>query len=467
MKLGPWEPDNAAMGGANMATCRNVYAAASGYRPVKSMTEFADAISGEFKGAASFLATDGAARLLAGSGTDLYSLVAGSWTSVLDTLSVYTRWRFVQFGNFAVCTYGGAPVEVDLGANTAGDLAGSPPDADLCAVVRDFVVLGRCDGDETLITWSGFNDHTSWTAGTDMSGYQPMLTGGRIMGVTGGERGLILQRDRIVLMSYTGDVDAPFQFDEVSTNYGCVAEGSVAQAGNVTFCYSRRGFIKIEAGAVSPIGVERVDKTFRDTYTMDDLGNIWATVDPERTLVVWTIYGRQWCYNWTLDRWTDWLLPADAAFQAFSESTSIDALDALFSNLDSVPYSLDDPRFSGGEPRLIMVGRDGTFNVLNGPNMAAEFTTSPQEPFQGVRARINRVRPVCDAIEGVKVTIGYSQRLGDGNLTAISTDLRASGDMPLRCSGRYITPTLEIAEGVQWTIAQALEFPDMVASGAR
>lgn len=468
MKFGAWEPDNAVVGSPSMAICRNVYpAAAKGYIPARAMSQLAPALDEQYMGGAAFLSADGSPRVLAGSITDLYSLDAGTWSSLVGSLTVSNAWHFVQFGDYAIGVYGAAPIEISLTPNTATTLGGSPPDADLCAVVRDFVVLGRCDGDETLVTWSAFNDHTGWTAGTNQSGFQPMLTGGKITGLAGGEYGLILQRERITRMTYTGDADTPFQFDEISTNYGCIAEGSVVQAGGVTFCYSRRGFIKIEAGGITPIGVERVDRTFRDAYSEADLINISATVDPERTMVMWHIYGRTWCYHWILDRWTDLSLSTQATFSAFTTSINLDQLDGIYGNLDSIPGSLDNPAFSGGNPRVIMVASDGTFNVLTGANLAATFKYSQQEPFQGRRARAERARPVTDATTGLTLTMEYVQRVGDAAQSKVYTSLRNSGDMPIRVSARYLTPTLEIAAGTTWTFASGVDFPAMASAGDR
>jgi len=465
--FGPWEPDKATLGANNLSVCRNVYAGGGGYLPVKGFSQIAPALSGTFKGGVSFLGPDGSARMLAGSGTNLYSLVSGAWTSILGSLTVNTFWQFAQFGSVAVAVNGGAPIAVNLTANTAAALTGSPPTADMVTVVRDFVVLGRTNGANNMVTWSGFNNHTQWTAGTNQSGFQPMLTGGKITGLTGGEYGMILQTDRIVRMTYTSDPVAPFQFDEVSTNYGCIAEGSVAQAGGIVFCYSRRGFIKIEAGGVTPIGVERVDRTFRAAYTTAALAGLTSAVDPERTLVTWCVANRVWCYNWALDRWSDWDMQAFSIFPSFSASISIDALDALYGNLDAVPYSLDDPRFSGGDPRLTIVANDGTFNVLSGSNLKATFREAPQEPFAGRRARISRVRPQTDAVSGVTLSLTYSQRLGDTQVTDTYTDLRMSGDMPVRTAGRYITPALEIAAGTVWTYAQGIDYAGIEAGGTR
>lgn len=462
--LGEWKPDIAPHLTDSLITARNVYASANGYRPVKAPSEIAPALTGGFRGGGSFVSSDGTARMIAGDETDLYSLSGGVWGSVVGSLSVSTFWDFAQFGDDVISTNGGSPLSFDLAAGTAGALGGSPPTADMCMVVGDFVFLLRTDGDVNAVSWCDQGDPNEWSSG--FAGTQPLYSGGKIMGRAGGEYGLILKRFAIVRASFTGDQTNPFQFDTISTNYGCAAEKSVAQAGDLVFCWSDRGFIQIQAGAITPIGVEKVDRTFRETYSLSDMANMWACVDPERTLVLWVMPGRVWCYNWALGKWTDWSFSVQAAFASFSENTTLEQLDALYGDLDSIPYSLDDPRFQGGDPRLTIVGFNGAFSVLSGANLEASFGLPYLELAQGRTARVRTARPLTDATSGLELTLYYGQRLGDAPHGVIYTDLRDNGDMPVRVAGRYIRPELKVAAGSLWSYALGCEF-EFEAGGRR
>jgi hypothetical protein len=452
---GSWEPDKSPNLSDSLLIARNVYASANGYKPVKGPSEIADALPGTFRGGGSFVASDGTARMIAGDDTDLYSLSGGAWTSAIGSLTVPTFWQFAQFDSDVICVNGGVPIDYDLSADTAANLVGSPPTADLVTIVGDFVVLGRTDGAVNAVSWSDQGNAEVWSTG--FAGTQPLYANGKIMGLAGGEYGLILQRFGITRMTFTGDATNPFQFDTVFTNYGCAAEKSVAQAGDLVFCWSDRGFIQIQAGGITPIGSEKVDRTFRKTYSLDDMTNMWACVDPERTLVLWVMPGRVWCYNWTLQKWTDWAFSATAAFASFSENTSLEQLDAIYGNLDLIPYSLDDPRFQGGDPRLTIVGFDGTFNVLAGDNLEATIGLPNLEPAQGRTARVRTARPLTDAIDGMALTLYYGHRLGDAPTGIIYSELRDNGDMPVRDAGRYIRPEMKHAAASTWAYSQGLE----------
>ena len=454
--LGEWKPDLPPFLSDSLTIARNTYASANGYKPVSAPSQIASPLTGGFKGGGSFVATDGTARLIAGDTTDLYTLTGGVWTSLLGSLSVPTFWQFAQFGNDVIAVNGGGPVSVDLSANTAAALAGSPPTADLVAITGDFVVLGRTDGNVIEVSWSGQGDAEEW-GGSGFSGSQPLYTGGKIMGLAGGEAVLILQRFGMTRMTFNGSQDNPFQFDTISTNYGCAAEKSVAQAGDLVFCWSDRGFIQIQAGGITPIGSEKVDRTFRETYSLPDMANMWSCVDPERTLVLWVMPGRVWCYNWALGKWTDWEIPVTAAFASFSESVTLEELGALYGTVDDVPGMTDDPLWQGGDPRLTIVGYDGAFSVLGGDNLEATFGLPNLEPAQGRTARVRTARPLTDAIEGITLTLYYSQRLGNFPTGVIYTELRDNGDMPVRVAGRYIRPEIKHAAGSAWTYGQGLE----------
>lgn len=457
LSLGELRPDDAPHASAGLIQADGVYQGANAFRPIKAFSKIADALSGTFLGGGAFISTSGSTRLIAGDGSALYSLSGGSWTSKLGSLSVNDRWRFTQFGDHIICTFGGAPVDYDLTGDTAANLTGSPPSATFCATVGDFVVLGRAEGVNNEVWWSGQGDHTVWTAGTEQSGEQPIYAGGKIMGLTSGEICYIIQRFQVTRMSYTGDATDPFEFHAISTNDGCAAEGSLVQIGSLVFWWSDHGFRMFDGAQIQPIGTERIDTTFDDAYSTTDLSNLWATADPVRNIVVWVIQGRQWIYNWVLNRWTTAALPVYAAFPSFTSGVSIDALDAIYGDLDSIPYSLDDPRFQGGDPRMTVVNLDGDFGVLSGSNVAATFELPFLELAPGREARIQRAEPVTDATGGITLTSDVRRRLGNGESLSAVTALNDSGYFFPRVAGRHWKPKLEIAAGTDWTYIQALD----------
>jgi hypothetical protein len=460
-------PDQSSNSGV-LLEAEGVYPRVDGYGPVGAFASLSDALPAAFKGGQSFIADDGTSTLLVGTATGLVKYAAGAWTDLVTGMSVSGQWRFFQFGNFAVGLNGVTTKVINLTAGTAGNLAGAP-NGIAGGVVGDYAVIVQGSNDLLGVYTSGFNDHTDWNpAGTGGATIQPMLTGGECMGFIGGEYGVILQRQRIVRMSRTGDDLAPFSYDEITPNVGCASKGSVATAGRSVFFLSDRGFMALEDGqALKPIGSEKVDRWFQGIVPRDDYERMFSAVDPQNKLVVWCIPGSPGfllIYNFELDRWATAEMPIDGIFAGFTSSQTLEEVAVTYPDLDAMPISLDDPRWSGGNPRLYAVS--GSVGTLTGPALKASFQMGFNEFNPGMRSRVREVTPITDAIAGLTLEIDARARMGDAPAKFTATTLRGSGAMPIRVSGRYQKPRLEIAAGTLWTYVQGLEI-DVAAGGER
>jgi hypothetical protein len=465
--FGAYEPDKAQHLTDGLKDMANAYPSANGYKPVGAFEAITDSLPAKFNGGSAFVDSSEGGTLLAGTMTNLYRYAAG-WVSVVDSLILTNRWQFTQFGDVVIAVNGVATQSVDLVANTAGAIAGAPS-ATSVATVRDFVVYGGANGNASLVQWSGFNDYTKNTPGVDQAGYQPMLDGGDVQGIVGGEYGLIIQRSSVRRMTYTGD-DFVWQFDVISPEIGAISKGSIAQSGRRVYFLSDRGFMCCDGTDVTPIGTERVDETFFKAYNRAQLDTMYAAIDPRRTTVAWLVPGapgRLWVYNWTLDRWSIVLLDAIGVFSGFTSSISLEQLDALYpGGIDTIPFSLDSTRFSGGDPLLLLVNTSSQIGALSGDTMAASFTTPYLEMNDGRGTRLRAIRPLTDAIGGLSVTLDCRQRLGDITGLVSRSTLMPSGDMPVRASGRYISTQMQIAAGVDWSFMQGFE-PVYASGGGR
>lgn len=466
LTLGQLEPDQAEHNQEGLREADNTYPSPNGYRPIKAFSAFSDAIPEEFQGGTTLLGSDGTVNLLAGTATDLYRFNAGlEWESILGSLTA-NRWYFTQYGDYGIATNGSNPVQIDLLASTAVALGGTPPSAEGCMTVRDFLVLLKCDGANNRVEWSGFRDREEWLDGDNQSGQQSLLEGGAITGWAGGEYGLIFQTTRITRMSYIG-VPIIWQWDTISTNVGCIAPGSVAQLGRLVFFLSHRGFYVTDGNDVKPIGNERIDRTFLQTYSPDDLEQMYAVVDPKAQIVTFCLPNQQFHYHIALDRWTTGSQALKAAFQGYTQGVSLDELDAIFGNLDAMgTISLDDPRFKGGDPQLLFVNSSDEVGTLSGDNMAATFLLPFIEIVPGREARINSVRPITDATNGITIVATQRRKLGEAGATDTVATMTTSGDIPCRISGRVIRFRISVEGGASWQYMQGLDL-NYIAGGGR
>jgi hypothetical protein len=449
-----WRPDLAPTNQCTLA--QNVYPIANGYGPVKDFQAVTSALDGAFVGGAAFIGSDGNATLLSATATDL-NKYSGSWSSVL-AIATTSRWRFAQFGNNVLYANGGTLGSYDLIAGTTSTPVDAPTAIDVFRV-RDFVMAIT---DQNEAQWCQFNDSGTWTGGTNQADTQPILGGQAVAGV-GGEYGVILRKNGIDRVTYVGEVgtlDVIFQFDEVSAEVGCMAQGSVANHGRLVFFLSERGFEMFDGEAVTPIADEKFNRWFFGTYSRSEIDNIWAAIDPQRTLVLWAMPaspGRIIAYNWTLKRGAVISVDVAALFTGFTSNTSLDALDAIYpGGLDSIPISLDDASLSGGSPLLLIVDSTNTLGTLAGSAMEAMLVQSNIEPVPAKRTRIRSVRPITDATNA-SLTIDARMRVGDAEAKVSAATMRDNGKMPVRSNGRYNTISLTIPAGEVWTYVQGVE----------
>jgi hypothetical protein len=462
--FGPYEPDRPGYRANGLQIARNVYPAAAGYRPVRKFVSSAEPLPATCLGAGSFVSPAGTSAIVAGTATALYRAYSGDWEEIGTGYSIQSggRWRFAQFGGIAVATNGADPMtKINLETGVTAVLGGAPPKAKILAVVKDSLVGGVIDGEVNTLQWSGINNAEFWTIGENQSDYQVMPVGGEITGLFGGEVGIILQRGRVARMTYVGD-NFVFQFDEISYNIGCVSPHSTAQSGNLGFFLSDNGFIMWDGAQLRPIGYERVDRTFAALYSRPDWERMSTAVDAKNNLVAWSMGDRMFVYNWVLDRWSIIEQAAEIIFSGYTRAISIDELDAIYGHLDSATLpSLDSDQFKGGDPQFYVINTAHEMGSFGAGNMLATMGMGDIELARGRETRVRSVRPLTDAIGGLTVTMGSRARLGDTLPAVDYTHLTASGDMPVRESGRYIRPTVKIAEDTTWTYCQGIEIEAM------
>lgn len=436
---------------------KNFYPIVRGFAPVRAFQSISSAVTGTFLGGASVIADDGTSYLLVGTSTNLQRYTGGSWTNLVTGLTVTDQWRFAGFGNFVVAVNGSATYEVDLSAGTASLLTGSPAGKSV-AVVDPYVVIGQDTDDLLSVFTSDVNDHTRWVPDAGAT-QQPQLSGGEVMGVAGGEYGVVLQRRRIVRMSKTGDATLPFDYDPITENVGCASKGSVVQWGRSVFFLSDQGFMSFEDGQVLvPIGSEKVDRTFQALVPPGDYERIFSAIDPVRKLVVWCVPGTPgylFIFNYELQKWGVGELTVDGVFSAFTSSATLEEVSTANPDLDAMTVSLDDPSFAGGNPQLYVV-QGGQIGTLTGDTLETVFELGFMELSPGRRARLQHVRPITDSTS-TSLSVDVSERQGDTGVTVNGGALRASGRIPFRASGRYHRLTWTEPAGSVWSYAHAFE----------
>jgi hypothetical protein len=320
------------------------------------------------------------------------------------------------------------------------------------------------------VKWSALNDETSWAdSATTQSDFQEIPDGGAIVGVTGGEFGLVLMDRSIYRMTYVGS-PLVFQFDNISRNLGCYEANSVIQYQGLTFFLADDGFYACDGQNVVSIGGEKVDRFFFSDVDEEYLFNMSAAIDPIKNLVIWAYphkgqggnVSRLLIYNFQTKKWSSGVTDVDRIASSSSPSTTLEGLDVISSSIDALGTSFDSRIWLGG--KLLFAGVRGNKVVtFTGANSTATIQTG-ELSLENRKTAITMVQPIVD--NGSCNVAVFSRDLLNtqvvfGSTTAADSENRVS----LRSMGRFhrlqFNPT-----GANWDTAIGADV-EIVPMGGR
>jgi len=465
----PFQPDLHDWNLGRSTIITNVRPTADGYIPFRGPAAYSGALAAPCEGQFTAKDSSGNIYLFAATDDNLYKLNSSTyaWDDV-SRGSAYTgggsHWWFCQFGDHVIAVNGVDNVQTyQLGVSALfGDLAGSPPVANGCAVVGDFLVLwyGR------TVRWSGLNDHTYWTIGKKKSDLQVFPDGGDVRYVSSGEAhanhvggGTIIQEGKIRQMMFQPTSPAIFSFAIMESSRGSVSALSCGRIGARVFFLDEDGFYMWDGAQAHPIGAEKVDRSFLKEVDSGDLANVQVAIDAREKQVLWryptsavsgaTYSDRILCYDWQLSKWTrveldcEWIAPAATA------GIDLDSIDGLGYNVDDFPGSFDDAWLKGGRPTLAVFTSASILAWLTGDTLEATLETNDVNIIPGRRATVHGWRPIVDT-SAAAGTVGcaatHSGTLDWNDEATMSRDGRVYG----RCDGLIHRFRLRIPAATEW-----------------
>lgn len=470
--FGEWMPDQSGISGALMEA-KNVVSSAIGYGPIPSAVAFSGTATENLLSLYAAKNPDSTTQLFTAGFTKVYTCDGvGALTQVNTGYTASERPRFTQFGKRVIFANNAEKLQSwTLGSSTAfANLSSDAPIAKFVTVVRDFVVAANTyessAQEQYRVRWSDINNETNWTtSATSQADYQDIPDGGQIVGIRGGEFGLIFLERAIHRMSYVG-TPFIFQFDNISRNKGCMVAGSIAQYQGITFFLSDDGFYMCDGQNVIPIGAEKVDKFFLNDASESDYTTMSSAVDPIRKLVLWNYVStsgdrKLLIYNFSTKRWTYGDAGTDYISEASSANVTLEQLDSINSSIDALTTTLDSRLYVGGKYFL-----GGTFGnqimTYTGANLSADLQTGDID--LGGQSIVTLARPQVDggsADVSVASRALLSQSINFGTAVSADSENRCS----LRSGGRYhrirVQPT-----GANWDAAVAVDI-DIVGQGVR
>ena len=474
IQLGEWMPDQSGITGS-LTDAKNVVSQAIGYGPFPSAVAFSGTAAEELVTLYAAKNPDSTTQLFTAGATKIYTVDGvGALTQVKSgmTTGINDKVRFTQFGKTVITTNNADVLQAwTLGTSTSfANLSASAPKAKFITVVRDFVVCANtfesAEQKQYRVRWSAINDETDWTENVNtQSDYQDIPDGGQIVGIRGGEFGLVFLERSISRMSYIG-TPFIFQFDNISRNKGCMVAGSIAQYQGITFFLSDDGFYLCDGQNVTPIGAEKVDRFFLQDASDSDYGTMSAAVDPIRKLVIWnykSVNGNRnvLIYNFKTQKWTYGDAGTDYLSEASTSSVTLEQLDSISGSIDALTTSLDSRLYVGGK---YFLGGTLATRVMSftGANQTAVISTGDLDI--GANSVVTLARPIVD---NGSATVAIASRTLLNQGVSFNTAVAASSEnrVPLRSAGRYhrlkVTPT-----GANWNNAISVDV-DVTPQGVR
>jgi hypothetical protein len=410
--------------------------------------------------------------------TFTYSNAGTNITSGADTGTVtfaYTtptdqRWRFTQFGNVIIAANGGNRLQgYNLNSSaTFQDLAADAPKSRYVTIVRDFVVSGYVGSDNpNRVQWSALGDESSWTnSATTQADFQDIPDGGSVIGVTGGEFGLVFLERAIHRMSYVGS-PLVFQFDNISRNLGCYEANSIIQYGGTSFFLASDGFYACDGQQIIPIGNEKVNRYFYKDVDEGLLGSMSVAVDPLRKLIIWSyasvssaVPDKLLIFNFQTNKWSSGTTSVSRVASSSSPAFTLEGLD-IFGTLEQIQSSFDDRVWLGGKMQFAGV-RNAKIATFSGAPMTATIETGDIE-IPSATSAITMAKPIVD--NGSANVALFSRRLLNQQVVFGSQVVAdAENRVSIRGVGRY--HRLQLTPTGSWTSAVGTDI-DLNGLGTR
>jgi len=488
--FGEYRPDISDYEAQSERGVLNVVPRGDGYGPFPSLAAISQALGAQCRGAFAAYKTDGSVVGFAATATDLYQLNNSSyaWTKVslgggpYASVPANEQWSFAQFNNLVIAVQANiAPQVFDISSSTAfANLAGSPPQARYVDVVGRFVVLTGLLSNPNRAQWSGLNDVNgvnSWTPGINSSDYQDFPDGGITRGIAGGESGVIFQDNIIRRMTYLPGDPRVFQIEKIAEGLGIYGPLSLTRAGASVFFYSLKGFHRIDPGsAPTPIGRERVDRTFFTDLDATQPQLFQGTADPRSSRILWVYksvngivnqFDKGLIYDPVLDKFTPLRFAGEFLFKMAQPGITLEQVDTLIgSNLDLITQSFD-TLSTAVVPELAAFDSSHILNFFRGPNLEATLETAEQGTNgQRIKLKIG-FRPVSDA---PTVYGSASRRENLQSAVAAGTESLVNpttGICNMLVDTRYSRLKCRIPAGTVWSFINGVEPIDLKATSKR
>ena len=462
IEFGEWLPDQSDLASGGVLEAINVVPAARGYRPFRGLSEVSGAADNYLRGMFATRDQTSVNLIFAGDNAKLYkydssdSSLANVSQAGNYTMQTSEKWKFVQFGDNLMAAGGHAQVLQNyvIGTSTLfADISGAPA-ARYMASVRDFIVCGNVvyggNTHQQRLYWSAINDSQSWTIGTNQSDIQDIPDSGVITGIVGGQFGVVFTQRGIHRLEYVGS-PVIFSLEKVETTNGCEIPGSIVALGtNAIFYISQNGFFMFDGNRSVPIGAEKIDNWFYENLDSSYTNRVTSAIDPNNQIVMWSFVSNDSgngepdkiiVYNYAVNKWSLIELDHGSLGTILLPGYTLEQLDNINTNIDSMTTSFDSPIYAG-ESFTLAASLNNKIHSFTGDILNATITSREFEVTPLRASAINSVTPYVTAKNAVTtptltVSVGSRSRQIDDVTFTTASSLNADNLCNVRSHGRY------------------------------
>lgn len=490
--FGEYLPDLPDFENPGAIVAKNVIPAGASYKPFPNLSVYSsNGLTARCQGAVFGKDAAGNTFNFAGDETKLYRLAGAAWSDISKvggyTTGADERWFYSTYGQRLLATNFTDPIQTfTMGTSSVfSNLSAGAPLARYIAQLNNFTVIGNTfdaiDGNVPhRVRWSGLGDPTSWTvSASSQSDYEDLeSSNGWIKQVYGGEYGVIFQERAISRMNYIGS-PIVFQISPVETSRGLLASGGSVKIGNLIFYLGIDGFYVFDGNQSIPIGENKVNSTFFDDLDLSYLDRICSTADLDKQVIYWSYPGsgntggmcnKILMYNYSPNatkRWSYAEVDTEIIYISVSEGYTIDSLDTVSSNIDTLSPSLDSRVWTGDNYILSGFNSSHKLGTFTGSALAATIDTTEGQLIEGGKAILRLLRPLVQATGATTITVqvGTRNNLTDSVTFGSAISANSMGEFNCRSNARYHRVRTNISGG--FTHAQGMQVIKYTSGGRR
>jgi hypothetical protein len=357
-------------------------------------------LPGVCQGAAVVSKLDDSRRVMAGTQTKIFELVAGTWTDrtrVGDyTSGPESQWSITQFGDATLMANRADAMQRST-TGVFSNIATAPRAEIVFSVGSQVMALNVNDGAEKSDGWHccAVFDDTSWepSVATQATSGRLVATAGAIKaGARLGEYAVAYKERSIYLGQYVG---APVVWDWVQIaagEAGCVGKNAICDVGGAHFFVGPDNFWLFDGTRPAPLGDGVLREWFLENSSAEFKYKTECTFDRERNLV-WVFYpgknssvlNSALVYHIQSKKWGRANRSIQTALVYVSSGVTIDGLSAFSATIDGLPnVGFDSPFWISGSRSFAVFNTANQLQSLTGLSVSSSMTTGEVGDDDGV-----------------------------------------------------------------------------------